>query len=86
MEKHPLLDELTLVLPGDSGEGQPICLHSEADLSFWNIGKNGAKHEFSILLDNPSVSDFHAKLVGRGEKWPVHDQMSTNKTRVNGKI
>jgi pSer/pThr/pTyr-binding forkhead associated (FHA) protein len=32
------------------------------------------------------VSDFHAKLVRRGDKWSVHDQMSTNKTRVNGEV
>jgi len=74
----------TLVLLGDSGDGQPISLKSEGDLNFWNIGKNSAKHELSIVLEDPSVSDFHAKLVRRGEKWSVHDQMSTNKTRVNG--
>ena len=73
-------DEPTLVLLGDSGDGQPISLRSDGDLNFWNIGKNGAKHELSILLDDPSVSDFHAKLVRRGDKWSVHDQMSTNKT------
>ena len=74
----------TLVLLGDSGDGQPISLKSEGDLNFWNIGKNGSKHELSIVLEDPSVSDFHAKLVRRGAKWSVHDQMSTNKTRVNG--
>ena len=74
------------MLLGDSGEGQPISLRSEGDLNFWNIGKNGAKHELSILLEDPSVSDFHAKLVRRGDKWSVHDQMSTNKTRVNGEV
>lgn len=79
-------DEPTLVLLGDSGDGQPISLRSDGDLNFWNIGKNGAKHELSILLDDPSVSDFHAKLVRRGDKWSVHDQMSTNKTRVNGEV
>ena len=79
-------NEPTLVLLGDSGDGQPISLRSEGDLNFWNIGKNGAKHELSILLEDPSVSDFHAKLVRRGEKWSVHDQMSTNKTRVNGEV
>ena len=79
-------DEPTLVLLGDSGEGQPISLRSEGDINFWNIGKNGAKHELSILLEDPSVSDFHAKLVRRGDKWSVHDQMSTNKTRVNGDV
>ena len=79
-------DEPTLVLLGDSGDGQPISLRSEGDLNFWNIGKNGAKHELSILLEDPSVSDFHAKLVRRGDKWSVHDQMSTNKTRVNGEV
>jgi len=78
--------EPTLVLLGDSGDGQPISLRSEGDLNFWNIGKNGEKHELSILLEDPSVSDFHAKLVRRGDKWSIHDQMSTNKTRVNGEI
>ncbi len=79
-------DEPTLVLLGESGEGQPISLRSDGDLNFWNIGKNGSKHELSILLEDPSVSDFHAKLVRRGDKWSVHDQMSTNKTRVNGEV
>jgi len=79
-------NEPTLVLLGDSGEGQPISLQSDGELNFWNIGKNSAKHELSIVLEDPSVSDFHAKLVRRGEKWSVHDQMSTNKTRVNGDV
>ena len=76
----------TLVLLGESGDGQPISLKSEGELNFWNIGKNAAKHELSIVLDDPSVSDFHAKLVRRGTKWSVHDQMSTNKTKVNGEV
>ncbi len=76
----------TLVLLSDAGEGQPISLKSDGELNFWNIGKNSAKHELSIVLEDPSVSDFHAKLVRRGAKWSVHDQMSTNKTRVNGEI
>ena len=79
-------DEPTLVLLGDSGEGQPISLRSDGDLNFWNIGRDAKKHELSIVLDDPSVSDFHAKLVRRGEKWSILDQISTNKTRVNGEI
>ena len=78
--------EPTLVLLGDEGDGQPISLRSDGELNFWNIGKNSAKHELSIVLEDPSVSDFHAKLVRRGDKWSVHDQMSTNKTRVNGEV
>jgi len=63
-----------------------VSLRSDGELNFWNIGKNASKHELSIVLEDPSVSDFHAKLVRRGEKWSVHDQMSTNKTRVNGEV
>ena len=76
--------EPTLVLLDEGGAGQPISLRSEGEFNFWNIGKNSAKHELSIIIKDPSVSDFHAKLVRRGQKWSVHDQMSTNKTKVNG--
>jgi len=31
------------------------------------------------------VSDFHAKLIRRGDRWKIVDQMSTNHTYVNGK-
>jgi FHA domain-containing protein len=37
-----------------------------------------------IVVDEPSVSRHHARLVFRDDKWIVHDLKSTNGTRVNG--
>lgn len=38
----------------------------------------------SLVLDDPTVSRVHARLVRRGDAWAICDLRSTNGTRVNG--
>lgn len=45
------------------------------------IGKNGENH---FVVDNPSVSRSHARLISDGsQKWTLEDLNSTNGTYVN---
>jgi len=74
-----------MVFAGDSA-GYPYRLKCSSEFNFWNIGKDPARHDLSIVLDDASVSDFHAKLVRRGDKWKIADQLSTNRTYVHGEI
>ena len=48
----------------------------------WRTG--GPDQEVSIVIEDPSVSNFHAKLVHKKGRWKIVDQMSTNHTYVNG--
>jgi hypothetical protein len=44
------------------------------------------RHRFcDVVLANPSVSRFHARLVFRDAKWIIQDLASTNGTAVNGR-
>jgi len=72
-----------LILSGDEA-GRPFKLESSSEINFWNIGKESAEHDLSIVINDPSVSDFHAKLVRRGDRWKIIDQMSTNHIYING--
>ncbi len=72
-----------LILSGDEA-GRPFKLQSSGEINFWNIGKGSGKHDLSIVINDPSVSDFHAKLVRRGDRWKIIDQMSTNHMYING--
>ena len=74
----------TLLILSGKDAGQPYKLHNSGELSFWTIGRGGASHDLSIIIDHPSVSDYHAKLVHKDGKWKIIDQMSTNHTYVNG--
>jgi hypothetical protein len=44
----------------------------------------GRHHGCDVVVDEPSVSRHHARLVFRDDKWIVHDLKSTNGTIVNG--
>jgi hypothetical protein len=44
----------------------------------------GRHHDCDIVVDKPSVSRLHVRLVFRDDKWIVHDLDSTNGTIVNG--
>lgn len=78
--------EPTLMVFPSNSEGYPYVLKCSGEINFWNIGKDPQNHDLSIVLEDPSVSGFHAKLVRRGDKWKIADQMSTNHTYVNGEI
>ena len=77
-------DGPTLLILSGKDAGLPYQLHNSGELSFWTIGKGGASHDLSIVIDDPSVSNYHAKLVYKAGRWKVIDQMSTNHTYVNG--
>lgn len=74
----------TLLILSGAAAGRPYKLEVANDVNYWNIGRDGTKHDLSIIIDDPSVSDFHAKLVCRQGRWQVIDQMSTNSVYVNG--
>jgi len=78
------IDSPTLLILSGNDAGRPYKLQKSGDLSFWTIG-NGKKIEtISIVIDDSSVSDIHAKLVHKAGRWKIVDQMSTNHTYVNG--
>lgn len=77
-------DGPTLLILSGGEAGRPFKLESSGEINFWNIGKGSAEHDLSIVINDPSVSDFHAKLVRRGDRWKIIDQMSTNHMYING--
>jgi pSer/pThr/pTyr-binding forkhead associated (FHA) protein len=44
----------------------------------------GRHHGCDVIVDEPTVSRRHARLVFRDHKWIVQDLTSTNGTIVNG--
>jgi hypothetical protein len=78
--------EPTLMVFSGNSEGYPYALKCSGEINFWNIGKDRESHDLSIVLDDPSVTAFHAKLVRRGDRWKIVDMASTNHTYVNGEI
>ena len=73
-----------LVLSGPQA-GQPFQLETRAEVNYWNIGRDPHTHELDIVLTDPSVSDFHAKIIFRNGRWKMTDHLSTNALYVNGK-
>lgn len=55
----------------------------------WDGGQNellvGRHLDCDVVLDDPTVSRRHARLVFRHERWVLQDLASTNGTRVNGR-
>jgi hypothetical protein len=47
----------------------------------FTIGRDGA---CDLLIEDTSVSRWHARLVREGDRWLLSDTGSTNGTRVNG--
>lgn len=78
------LDSPTLLVLTGPEAGRPYKLECLGEVNYWNIGRDPQKHELSIVLDDPSVSDFHAKLICREGRWKIIDQMSANSIFVNG--
>ncbi len=79
------LDAATLLILSGGEAGRPIKLNCQGDVNYWNIGRNPNTYDLSIVLDDPSVSDLHAKLICREGRWKIIDQMSTNALFINGK-
>ncbi len=44
----------------------------------------GRAEDCNMVIDDPTVSRRHARLVTRGERWEITDLGSTNGTAVNG--
>ncbi len=80
-------DGPTLLILSGKEAGRPYRLHCSDDICFWTIGKGShqapSDEEISIVIEDDSVSNFHAKLVFRHGRWKIVDQMSTNHTYVN---
>jgi hypothetical protein len=75
--------EPRLLMLSSPEPGRPFPLISDGEVNFWNIGRDPAR-DLSIVIRDPSVSDLHAKLVRRGARWKIIDQMATNGVYVNG--
>lgn len=75
---------LRLVSPDASDDDRPSALLALD----WSGAQSellvGRHHGCDVVVDEPSVSRRHARLVFRDEKWIVHDLKSTNGTIVNG--
>lgn len=80
------VSEPTLMVFDGNSAAYPYTLKRSGDINFWNIGKDPEAHDLSIVLQDPSVSAFHAKLVRRGDRWKISDMLSTNHTCVNGEV
>jgi pSer/pThr/pTyr-binding forkhead associated (FHA) protein len=59
-----------------------IVLRAEEGRTEWTIGKEQPPSD--IVLDFPTVSALHARLINNDGRWQIADQMSSNGTWVDG--
>jgi hypothetical protein len=60
---------------------QALCFPPIGPATSFTIGRDGA---CDLLIEDTSVSRWHARLVREGDRWLLSDTGSTNGTRVNG--
>lgn len=75
----PQTGQGSLIVTNGPQEGQTIPLVLEEVL----IGRATNNATWEILLQDPSVSRPHAKIIRRDDQWFVEDLGSSNGTRVN---
>ena len=51
----------------------------------WNEVNIGLGDENSIVIEDPSISFKHARIVNKGGKFLLYDLLSENGTFINGK-
>ncbi|GAB5451214.1 MAG: hypothetical protein Hals2KO_15420 [Halioglobus sp.] len=78
------IDAPTLVVATGPAAGTPYKLQRSSTDNYWTIGRGSEELSVSIVVDDASVSVLHAKLSDNNGRWKIADQMSTNKTYVNG--
>ena len=59
-----------------------IVLRADGERTEWIIGKEQPPSD--IVLDFPTVSALHARLINNDGRWQIADQMSSNGTWVDG--
>ena len=59
-----------------------IVLGAEQGRTEWTIGKEQPPSD--IVLDFPTVSALHARLINNDGRWQIADQLSSNGTWVDG--
>ena len=59
-----------------------IVLRAEEGRTEWTIGKEQPPSD--IVLDFPTVSALHARLINNDGRWQIADQVSSNGTWVDG--
>ena len=82
--RDAVLGRLRLIGTDDSDDGWPavlLALDWSGAQSELLIGRGDA---CDVVVDKPSVSRRHARLVFRDHKWIIYDLESTNGTVVNG--
>ena len=84
--RNAVLARLRLTSRGVSdADWEPVLLALD-----WSGGQSelliGRHHDCDVVVDEPSVSRHHARLVFRDHKWIAHDLKSTNGTIVNGTL
>lgn len=67
--------------PGSGGAPVLLALDWEGGQSELLIGRH---LDCDVVLNDPTVSRQHARLVFRHERWVLQDLASTNGTQVNG--
>ncbi|HEX3752257.1 MAG TPA: DUF1707 and FHA domain-containing protein [Streptosporangiaceae bacterium] len=69
--------------PAVSGARPPRALYFPpiGSATSFTIGRDG---DCDLLIEDTSVSRWHARLVREGDRWLLSDTGSTNGTRVNG--
>ena len=73
-QRVPMVNPLILEIPG---KGIELSLKPEPMTI-------GAYPDSSIVLDEDTVSGYHAEISGNGKQWVLKDLGSTNGTKLNG--
>ena len=76
---------LRLAIPDASDDDRPSVLLGLDWTGAQSELMIGRHHGCDVVLDEPSVSRHHARLVFRDDTWIVQDLASTNGTIVNGR-
>lgn len=73
----------TLVVRAAGGIGVYQLNAEENGITEWTVGSDPGR---DIRIEADGVSGLHAKIINAGSKWKVVDAVSSNGTRVKGKV
>ena len=76
------VSEPQLTVFENSAPTRTIVLRAEEGRTEWTIGKEQPPSD--IVLDFPTVSALHARLINNDGRWQIADQLSSNGTWVDG--
>jgi pSer/pThr/pTyr-binding forkhead associated (FHA) protein len=76
------VSEPQLTVFENGAPSRTIVLRAEEGRTEWTIGKEQPPSD--IVLDFPTVSALHARLINNDGRWQIADQLSSNGTWVDG--